>query len=76
MAQSCKQKRNSKWLDDWVETAVAPFLTGENDPTVEVLRARGLPVTRQNHLWAAGWEEPLDPEQEQSLPLPLSRAKH
>ncbi len=53
-----------------VPTAPLP-LTG-NDPVIEHLRARGLPVTRKNWIQYSGLTEPLDSETEgYLLSLPL-----
>lgn len=35
-----------------------------NDPVLEHLKLRGLPLTRASYVQAAGLTEPLDPEQE------------
>lgn len=42
------------------------------DPVAQSLISAGLPVTRENYLRRAGWEEPLGAELEATLPAELS----
>jgi hypothetical protein len=41
------------------------------DPIEQALMAQGRPVTRESYIKMAGWEEPLDAELAETMPLRL-----